>query len=49
MTEEIEKYRYAQAQAWLKHVRDIGEEVDRLQGLVESEIMRKSTELSVTT
>ena len=37
MTEEFERYRYEQARAWLEHVRGIGIEVERLQGLVESE------------
>lgn len=40
MTEEIEKYRYAQARAWLEHIRDFGDEVARLQVLIESERAR---------
>lgn len=37
MTEEYDSYRRAQARAWLEHVRRLGAEAERLQGLVESE------------
>ena len=37
MSEEIERYRYMQAREWLEHVRHLGIEADRIQGLVEAE------------
>ena len=37
MTEEYDRYRYEQARAWLEHVRRLGIEADRIQGLVEAE------------
>ena len=37
MTEEYDRYRYEKAREWLEHVRDLGVEANRIQGLVESE------------
>lgn len=37
MSEEYDKYRYEKAKAWLEHVRELGIEVQRINGMVESE------------
>ena len=37
MTEEWEQYRYAQARAWLEHIRALGERVDSTKALIDSE------------
>lgn len=37
MTAEWEQYRYAQARAWLEHIRALGERVDSTKALIDSE------------